>query len=101
MKEISNQEFIEKYKPIENCRFPTFDTIIPQEHPLNPFIWDTRECTLIAEYLPHRCFFTLHNDMENGEKRVSPGQRHDYVLGYIITHCPWRPENQEYTVVEY
>ena len=98
MKEITNKEFIEKYSPIENCRFPTFDTIIPKEHPLQPFIWDRIERTLIAEYLPNRCFFTLYNDLESGEMRVAPGQRHDYVMGYIITKCEWRPENMEYTV---
>ena len=98
MKKISIEEFIEKYKPIVNNRVPTFNTILPEDHPLNPYIWDIREKTLISEYIQARCFFTMTIDHLLGKMIVIPGTM-ECSKGYIITKCSWRPENMEYTEV--
>ena len=112
MKEISNQEFIERYKPIENNRFPTFDTIIPQEQPLQPYIWDRREKFLISEYISNRCFWSVivesTGDISEDNKiltinkwlKVLPGSKPAEGIAWIITECAYRPENLEYTIIE-
>jgi len=101
MKKISNQEFIEKYRPIQNCRFPTFDTIIPQEQPLQPFIWDRREKFLITEYIRNRCFWSVTNYGADDPNTlgVVPSSLPSMGVAWIITECGYRPEDLEYTII--
>jgi len=97
---ISNQEFIEKYKPIQNCRFPTFGTIIPENHILQPYIWDRREKTLLTEYIPNRCFFSVTKDPNvPNVLNITPASSPALGVAWIITECAYRPENLEYTVI--
>jgi hypothetical protein len=100
MHKITEQCFIETYKPIENIRFPTFDTIIPQNHCLNKYIWDIREKTLISEYIPNRCFFSVIKDKSSGEYYVLPGNHNSLARAYIITTCPYSPERLYFTIVK-
>ena len=95
MTEISSFQFIEKYKPICNKRFQTFNTIIPEEHPLNKYLFDIREKTLIYEYLPKRCFFSLVKLGDINGYALLPGTKNKSI-GYIITECPYRPEALEF-----
>jgi len=97
MSELSASVFIDKYKPICNNRFPTFNTILPLNHPLQPYVWDKREKFLISEYIPNRCFFSvvLSPDKE-GYYKVIPSSIPSLGIAWIITECAWRPESKEY-----
>ena len=98
MKLISNQEFIETYHPICNDRFPT--TLL-QGSLLHLFAFQKDEYALIAEYIRPQRFFTIETTSV-GEYVVYPGLRSSSArVGHIITECPWRTENLEYTIVEF
>jgi len=102
MNQIANIEFIEKYKPIKNCRFPTFGTIIPEDHILQPYIWDRREKLLLTEYIPNKCFFSVVRYLVGDQNTLEVHAGSDPALGiaWIITECAYRPEDLEYTVIE-
>ena len=99
MIKINNQEFIEKYKPICNTRFPT--TLL-QGSILHPFAFQRDEYAFIAEYVPARRFFSIvDNSHLSNEWIVTPGLHNGVnVKGYIITECEYRPEKLCYTIVE-
>jgi|GEM_PF-4376842 len=97
MNEISNQDFVEKYSPICNERFPTQ---LLNNSILSKYAFQRDEYALIAEYIRPKQFFTIISEEES--TIVVPGLRSDSsALGYIITNCPYRAEELEYTVVEF
>ena len=99
LKEITNQEFIEKYKPVCNNRFPT--TLL-QGSILHPYAYQRDEYAQIAHFSTERRFFSVEISPDGQSDRVIPGLHNGLnIRGYIVTDCQWRPENLEYTIVQY
>ena len=93
MIKITNIEFIDKYKPIKNEKYPT--TLL-KDTVLHPYVYQKDEYALLAEYIRPRQFFTVINAKQFNY--VLPGLKNGKsVTGYIITECPYREENLEWT----